>query len=644
MSPLSYYITDLQGMGTRGSSQEMNAKGENPPAPGISMDSARTERIDPSGIFAPFLSRLSEKGFHFPPDQEEAILRLIRDEVLYHFVDSLITHVDTILEINPSLPEKEILQGLLKGIVDFLGVEAATIRIYDPRSRAMILNACYPGQLADWPEGIPLDNTVTGTVIKTQQSYFIPDIQQDDRFHNKKIAREFGLHTMLAIPISLPRFSLKDIDTEGVLSLYYSEKDRKFSPLETKIAEMFSRRVSYVIARKRIQDLQQLNEAKDRIIDQIFLKIGRREGIKMKEVFNLVVPELAGIMKIQRCSLFSLMEDQQHVVLEAGYPEAKHGIGTVFSIQEPYIAALVNPQGPFGDFGDDEIHRDYILVKNPKRSRLLSEALKNFLVSQGIHSVLYIPLRVQEEVKYFLVFDAESPQDFFTKEKIEIFSFLGKELMKGLRLERMDDLVHDFKNPAIAVAGFARRIKKMLEEGQFPSKEEKIFQYLDIVIQESLRLQDLALSLYGEGKEGIVDLTDRLKKRFLLNGETIRELGRTGIRPQEKDMVSPLWIRCFPLHIDRVLDNLLNNATAAIPEDGGELSIRSYRRDSWAVAEIQNSGFLSSEEKERILQGECRGRGLHITQRLIKQMGGKIEVESEEGKTIFRILIPLVNP
>ncbi len=48
----------------------------------------------------------------------------------------------------------------------------------------------------------------------------------------------------------------------------------------------------------------------------------------------------------------------------------------------------------------------------------------------------------------------------FTEEEIEIFTFFGKELMKGLRLEKMDDILHDFKNPAIATAGFARRVKK----------------------------------------------------------------------------------------------------------------------------------------------------------------------------------------
>ena len=118
---------------------------------------------------------------------------------------------------------------------------------------------------------------------------------------------------------------------------------------------------------------------------------------------------------------------------------------------------------------------------------------------------------------------------------------------------------------------------------------------------------------------------------------------RENIQFLEDELESPLWIRCFPLHIERVLDNLLNNAFNAIPELGGVLSIRSYRRDSWAVAEITNTGKIKEEDRDRLLLGDAKGRGIHITTRLVKQMGGKMEVESEEIRTTFRVMLPVVN-
>jgi len=587
---------------------------------------------------------LKRRGCGLSPEELTGVVDMITEEVIYQYVDQLISQTETILEINPSLTEKEILEIVAENVVEFLGAEAASIRIYDPGREEMISFGSYPGQGEDREETIPFEHTIAGEVVKTHRAYFVPNILKEEKYKNKEKVQKYGIRSMLAVPISIPRFSLRDVDTEGALQIYYRDKDKTFTPLEVKIAEMLSRRVSYVVARKRIMDLQKLNLTKDKIVEQIFVKLGRREGIKMRDVFNLVIPELVDIMRIQRCSLFSVSEDRRHAVLEAGYPEIQHGIGKIFSVKdEPYIDGVVNQVGPFGEFENEKILPSYILIHNPQESHLLPPDLRRFLEIQQIHSVLYIPLKVSDAVNYFLVFDAQAHHRKFTDEEIEIFTFFGKELMKGLRLEKMDDILHDFKNPAIAAAGFAKRIQKILEEGEFPSKKEKVAQALDIILKETSRIQELALTLHGEGREETVDLTEKLKKRFLINEEAMRELKRENVRSTEGDLESPLWIRCYPLHVERVLDNLFNNASNAIPEGGGNLSIRSYRKDSWAVAEVTNSGEIREVDRDRYLLGEGRGRGLHITTRLVKQMRGKMEVESGEGKTTFRVMFPSVE-
>jgi signal transduction histidine kinase len=590
------------------------------------------------------MADLREKGCSLSFGEVTRVVDLITEEVIYRYVDRLISQAETILEINPHLTEKEILETVAKNVVEYLGAEAASIRIYDPGKEEMISFGSYPAQTEDREEAIPFEDTIAGEVVKTHRAYFVPNILKEEKYKNKEKVQKFGIHSMLAVPISIPRFSLKDVDTEGSLQIYYKELDKIFTPLEAKIAEMLSRRVTYVIARKRIMDLQKFNVTKDKIVEQIFLKLGKREGIKMKEVFNLVIPELVDIMRIQRCSLFSVSEDRQHVVLEAGYPEIQHGIGKAFSVkEEPYIDAVVNQANPFGEFENEKIFPAYILIHNLQESHLLPQDLKRFLETQQIHSVLYLPLKVNDVVNYFLAFDAQAHHPRFSDEEIEIFTFFGKELMKGLRLEKMDDILHDFKNPSIAAAGFAKRIQKILEDGEFLSKKEKVAQALDIILKETSRIQELALTLHGEGREEVVDLTEKLKKRFLINEEAIKELKRENVHLIENDLESPLWIRCYPLHIERVLDNLLNNATNAMPEEGGHLSIRSYRKDFWAVAEVTNSGEIREEDRDRYLLGDGRGRGLHITTRLVKQMKGKIEMESGGGQTTFRVMFPLAK-
>ncbi len=600
-------------------------------------------KLDPD-LLESFSLRLKEKGFHFPPEDLSAMIDLIEEEILTRYVDRLINQVDAIIEISPSLNEREILQVLAEMIALFLKADSTSIRIYNPEFKAMISFGSYPESSVALEESISFEDTIAGEVVKTRQSYIVPNILREDKYRNKVKAEKLGLHSMLAIPFFIPRYSLRDFDLEGAVQIYYKEKERIFAPLEIKIAEAFSKRVSYVIARKRIMDLQKMNVTKDKIVEQIFVKLGRKEGVKMRDVFNLFVPDLVDIMKIQRCSLFSVTEDRERVILEAGYPEGEHGIGRVFSVSEPYIDKVVNQTGPFGDFEHEKIDSDYILIKNPRESRLIPADLKNFLERKNIHLVLYIPLKINEVVKYFLVFDTQAQQQGFSREDIEIFTFLGKELMKGLKLEKMDDTLHDFKNPAIAAGGFAKRVKRMLQEEKSLAARGKIDQALDIIIEETSYLQDLALTLQGEGKEVMVDLTASLEKRFLINEEAIKELKKGNIQLKHGELDSPLWIRCYPIHIDRVLDNLLNNASNAIPEEGGELSIRSYRQGSWAIAEISNTGQISEEERRRFLEGDTRGRGLHTATRLVKHMGGKIEVESQDGQSTFRVLLPFVNP
>ena len=123
--------------------------------------------------------------------------------------------------------------------------------------------------------------------------------------------------------------------------------------------------------------------------------------------------------------------------------------------------------------------------------------------------------------------------------------------------------------------------------------------------------------------------------RLFIRGEKVKLV--------EQASGASLPVRCFPLHMDRVLDNLLANATHAIPEEGGELSIQSYQKGSWGMAEIMNTGRISEEDQERLLQGDGRGRGLHNTVRLIKHMGGKLDAGAREGKTVFRVFLPIAQ-
>ena len=588
----------------------------------------------------------SIKGSGLSRGELGELVREVRNQVVYDEVDRLVDEVESIIEINPNLSEMEILEGAAKHIVEYLGAAAASIRIFDPQKREMVSFGSYHYDGEKRRQSIPFEDSIAGEVVRRGKSYLVPNIMKEDKYQNKGIVRKMGIRSMLAVPMNIPRFTVRDLDIKGVIQIYYEEEDRKFTPLERKVAEVLARRVAYVIARKRILSLQRLNETKEKIVEKIYLKLGKREGIRLRDFFRLIVPEIAGLVRIQSCSLFSVRGNRREVVLEAGYPEEHgyHEVGKVFDIRdELYFDAVINQQ-PLGEYEHEVITPSYLLIKNPSKSQLITEGLRHFTQLHNIHSILYIPLEVDDLITHFIAFDCLDPHRRFEDEEVEIFSFFGKEVMKAVRLEKLHDILHDFRNPAIATAGFAKRVKRALEGGEFEKKKGAIERDLDILMRETSRMQELAFEIYGEGKEELRDITGELVERFEVNEVAVAEQQLGKINLVRENLQPDLFVLCYPLHLGRIFDNLLSNATNAISKEGGEIAIKSLRRRSSAVVEIMNTGEISREEIARLLGGETGGRGLRITNRLVQLMGGRLEIESRNNRTTSRVILPLKVP
>jgi signal transduction histidine kinase len=568
----------------------------------------------------------------------------LKEKIFPDFLAQTSNQVDEIIEINPDLSEPEIFATVTRYMTDFLEARSASVRIYDPQTKQMLSYGSYPPQEEIRETFIPLEGSIAGEAVKNLETYLVPNIFKEELYQDKEAAERKKVYSMMAVPFSIPRFSPHERDIVGVIQIYYPEKDRKFTCLEVQVAELMAKRLSFLIARKKILGMYRLNEKKEAIVRNIFLKLGSREGVKMKEVFNRVIPELVDIINVESCALFSVSNDLQHVILEAGYPESigYHGIGKRFPIgSEPAFERILNPGKPLLESPYEVGTLSYLLVIDPQRSELLSKDVKRFAADHNINSILYVPLNVGEEITHFMTFDALDQRQRYSEEEIEIFLFLGRELMKAQRMERLDDILHDFKNPAIATAGFARRLKQLIEKEGLKDEDSKIKKYVQILMEETSRLQEMALSLYQVGKEQVVNLTKVLRNRFDINREAIKEQLKQNVHLKEGPFHDPLLVQCYPIHLERILDNLLNNATNAIPLHGGTLSIRTYTDGNWACAQISNTGLISEEERLRLLEGEGRGRGLYITHRIVRLLKGKIEVSVGSDTTTLVVRLPI---
>jgi len=112
-------------------------------------------------------------------------------------------------------------------------------------------------------------------------------------------------------------------------------------------------------------------------------------------------------------------------------------------------------------------------------------------------------------------------------------------------------------------------------------------------------------------------------------------------------------IACIPSEINQVVMNLVVNASHAIGEGRGTITIRTRAADGHVMLEIEDNGCgMTREIQARLFTpffttkpvGQGTGLGLSLSYGIVQRHHGSIEVESEPGVgTCFRIRLPVAH-
>ena len=211
-------------------------------------------------------------------------------------------------------------------------------------------------------------------------------------------------------------------------------------------------------------------------------------------------------------------------------------------------------------------------------------------------------------------------------------------------------LAHEIKNPLSGLRGAAQLLERELH-----SEDQK--EYTRVIIDEADRLQKLVNRLLGpSGMPNFIELNIHEVLEYVVN---IAFQNKVGINfSRDYDPSIPTIVGDQDLLIQAIL-NIVNNAVEEVKENGN-INIKTRVLRNFTIGEktyrlvikldvIDDGDGVSEDIKDKIFfpmitgRAEGTGLGLSIAQRLVHQHAGLIECESEPGKTIFSVFLPITN-
>lgn len=173
-----------------------------------------------------------------------------------------------------------------------------------------------------------------------------------------------------------------------------------------------------------------------------------------------------------------------------------------------------------------------------------------------------------------------------------------------------------------------------------------------IIQRSSHRISELVTAIKGyshmdRATEQFVDVHEGLENTLIILGHRLQNVK---IQRSYDREIPP--IRVFGNTLNQVWTNILDNAIDAT-DSKGTIAIRSRQNADQVVVEIEDNGKgISPDDLACIFepffttkpQGYGTGLGLDTAWRIVtEEHGGNIVAESEPGKTVFRVSLPIAN-
>ncbi len=502
----------------------------------------------------------------------------------------------------------------------------------------------------------------------------VEDVEDAPRFRNRLPAyRAEGIRSLITVPMSMHG------DVSGTLVFYY-RSPHTIQEVETRVAAALGNLAAAALQtaelyerETRLRQLAQQEERKARFLSESgqVLSSSLDYASTLTAVVELAVPLFADWAAVD---IVSPDGELRRVAIKHGNPEK---VELSWEFRRRFPPTEDDPHNVALRTGRSILAED--IAPDAIASRITEPERRRFLVEMGLKSAIIVPLMANGRGFGVLSFVTAESGRRFTKADLALAEELARRAATAVdnarlfteskvsqdALERSnaelkranEDLnqfaysaSHDLREPIRMVAVYAQLLGRRYR-GRLDAEAD---QYLGYTVEGARRMDSLVRDLLAytqavnvaplpmdaiDANRALKVAVDNLRGVIQESGAEIRY-----------DALPPLEIA--ETHLIQLFQNLVGNAIKYRSDDRPQIEISSERRDREWVIRVRDNGIGIAPEYSRHIFGIFKrlhgadqysgtGIGLAICQKLVERYGGRIWVDSEEGKgAMFCFTIP----
>ncbi len=371
--------------------------------------------------------------------------------------------------------------------------------------------------------------------------------------------------------------------------------------------------------------------AKDQSLEEVLRSY--RSTLKKEDAqINLAVRQLKIPLSQQGNPLVQSMLEKRAVVVSREQVEPEHDLFRILQNDTFAVAPLMSESKMLGVVvADNLITGKPIEDEDVKLLFICAHHASIAIEKSGLYQ------KLEEKVGRLAEANRRIAEGSRRLLKVERLSILG---------QITSQLAHELRNPMTVIGGFARSLLRKV------GPEHADAEYLRIMVKESERMENVLNNVLDfakpdSAKKEEVNLSD-LVDQTLEMMEPEMDSAKISVSFFPHEDLPP--VRVNPDLVRHALLSIFRNAVWAMT-NGGMLSITTRADHQSVWLEIRDTGVgICSENMGKVFDpffttnAEACGLGLTIASHIIKDHGGRIQVESSQGMgSTFSIELPLTE-